>query len=201
MKPFSKGLHCGLNDLRCMNVNELDPDYSNFHAPGLYDALGFNQNNFQYKLASIKLLNIIGRKMKLIPKYPYEDQIVQKNIIEETDSKAIDYFKNNILTLSQLHKTKGIEIIYVPQIIVEENINKGQYKWWVPYLSEDSFITQLDNYNNILLSTSKIDSSLFINSILEHPWKQEDFVDQSHLNSEGNLIFAKYIAKEIISKY
>jgi lysophospholipase L1-like esterase len=195
-------IQTGLNDLQSLNVPDLSPDYSDFHAPTLFGALGFCYHNQLPKsgivMLSVSILERLGwypvcsfHKMQAA----YKEK-AQKQIKHE---RAHHLYRRNLKTLVSICKQFNVKIIFVPQILVKESSEKSRLKWWLPYSENESLKEDLIKYNDIMQQVADSSHCIYANKVIEENWVWADFVDPSHFNPQANSRLAKIISDLVIN--
>ncbi|MBT4729481.1 MAG: hypothetical protein HOK35_06085 [Cytophagia bacterium] len=195
-KPDVVLVHCGLNDLRSAYIADLACDYSDFHAPNLFGALGFCPLNKLPRLAIIRAGVLILQKVKLYPECTYYQTAVRQDSSLMALERALELYERNLTTLSAILNKQGVELVFVPQLLHKDAIEGNKLKWWIPYVEDDQLLGLIADYNKCMKEVAIKESGAFADEVLDYNWKGADFVDPSHLNADANLRFA-----EIISHY
>ena len=187
----------GLNDLRNINVSDLEPDYSDYHAPALYGALGLCSNENAPTLAFMKMGVVMSQRLGLIEGCPNQGIKVRANKHEGIDRRAISLYKRNLKNIQAICDEQGVRVLFVPQILLEEVLATGNYNWWIPYVPISEMDDMMVAYNSVLKAVSDSSQSVFASAVIDYPWKKNDFVDMSHFTGHANGILAEILAKEI----
>lgn len=189
--------YVGLNDLRNINIENLTADYSDFHRPSLYGAYGLCDNENLPSLASLKLLVLLGQKAGLVETCPNQQIDVKIKKHQGVDMRALSIYKNNLEQIDSLCKSNGIDVLFVPQTLLEEVLKTGDYSWWIPYVPTEEMDDMMDAYNTALKAVADSNGVSYASEVLKHDWQKEDFVDLSHFNAEANKKLGEMIADEI----
>ena len=197
LQPDLAIYYIGLNDLRNINIENLADDYSDFHQPSLYGAFGLCKNENIPALASLKLMVLFGQKLNLIETCPNQEVDVKTRGHQGVDERALSIYKSNLERIISLCKSNGIEVMLVPQTLLEEVLITGDYSWWIPFVPTEEMDNMMNDYNVALKTVTDSNRISFVSEALEHHWKKEDFVDLSHFDSEANLELAKIIANKL----
>jgi len=187
----------GLNDLRNINIEGLKADYSDFHRPSLYGAFGLCENENLPPLASVKLFVMIGQQLGLIETCPNQAIDVKTRKHRGMDEHAFSIYVYNLNRIVEECRTQGIELMFVPQILLEEVLKTGDYSWWIPYVPTEKMDDMMWAYNMGLKAVAKSNGIPFASEVLEHNWQKSDFVDLSHFNNDANLELAQLIARKL----
>lgn len=198
-KPDIIIIHTGLNDMRNYNVDGLQPDYSDYHAPSFYGSLGLCFENKLPRIATFRLTVLLLQKAGWYPVCSYSQMHLKAKSDNITDTFALHLYKRNLRTLVAVNKSNHIKVILVPQILVYESFKGNRLKWWIPFVNDDRMIKVLNSYNNIMEQVASEEGVVYAKEILNEKWGKDDFVDPSHLNAEANKKFAG-ILKNIILK-
>jgi len=190
-------VHTGLNDIRNMHVADIQADYSNFHAPTLYESLGFCYENKLPRIATVKLLFLILQKLNFTPQCPIRNEIYKGTIKSGIDTNVLKLYERNLVNLNAILIRLQTEVIYVPQMINQKEINEGKYRWWAPFVADSSFETNLKQFNSVMKWQAEKDSLIYADTFDQVKWQESDFADPSHLNQYGNLKFAHLLANII----
>jgi lysophospholipase L1-like esterase len=197
LQPDLAIYYIGLNDLRNINIENLADDYSDFHQPSLYGAFGLCKNENLPALASLKLTVLLGQKLNLIETCPNQEVDIKTREHQGVDERALSIYKSNLERILSLCKSNRIEVMFVPQTLLEEVLITGDYSWWIPYVPTEEMDNMMDTYNMVLKEVADSGGVSFASSVFEHNWQKEDFVDLSHFTDGANKELAKIIANEI----
>jgi lysophospholipase L1-like esterase len=196
-KPDLAVYFIGLNDLRNINVSNLESDYSDYHAPALYGALGLCNNENVPALASLKMALILSQRVGLIEGCPNQEIKAKPKKHEGVDSRALSLYGRNLRSIKALCDEQGIKVLFVPQVLLEEVLKTGNYNWWIPYVPISEMDDMMVAYNSTLKSVSEASGARYASGVLNHAWEKNDFVDMSHFTGTANRVLAEIIAKEI----
>lgn len=188
-------IHCGLNDLRSLYIRNLACDYSDFHAPNLYGALGFCPLNNIPRIAMLRVAVLLLQKVNLFPSCSYYKTIVKEDHSIESKDRAIELYKRNLITMAGIYEKQGVEIVFIPQLLNGDAFEGNKLKWWIPFISDKELVHDMNKYNQIMESTADQENCRYEKEILDLKWKGTDFVDPSHLNPKANLRFAEIISQ------
>ena len=197
LQPDLAIYYIGLNDLRNINIENLADDYSDFHQPSLYGAFGLCKNENIPALASLKLMVLFGQKLNLIETCPNQEVDVKTRGHQGVDERALSIYKSNLERIISLCKSNGIEVMLVPQTLLEEVLKTGDYSWWIPYVPTEEMDDMMDAYNATLKSVADSAGVSFALTVMEYKWQKEDYVDLSHFTNNANEKLAKILAAEI----
>lgn len=197
LKPDLILLHIGLNDVRNMHVRGLAPDYSNFHPPSMIGNVGLCPEESLPRVATIRALAMYLQRLGYYPKCSFTTRAGGSANNSTIDEYAISLFQRNVKTLLLLSKAQGAQVVLIPQIIINEMVKDGSYRWWTPFIAPNFLVTAIDEYNRILKEEARVAGQVFASSVLEVNWQREHFADQSHLNALGNGHFAVRLAKQL----
>ncbi len=190
-------LHTGLNDMRTSNVHELHSDYSNFHYPHLIGSMGLCYLENVPRIASIYYLVRVMQSSGIYPICAFHSSQVAGQMNDEPDTKALDYYKNNLTKLIQISKLYSDQILVVPQVLNEENVKDGQLSWWIPFVPPSEVMNVMRTYNTVSLQTADTLGCAFLFKAMEMDWDKDLYTDPSHLNVVGNQILAVLIRDKI----
>jgi lysophospholipase L1-like esterase len=197
LQPDLAVYYIGLNDLRNINIENLADDYSDFHQPSLYGAFVLCKNENLPALASVKLMVMVGQQLNLIETCPNQEVDVKTRGHQGVDERALSIYKSNLERIISLCKSNGIEVMFVPQTLLEEVLITGDYSWWIPFVPTEEMDDMMDAYNATLKSVADSAGVSFASTVLEYQWKKEDYVDLSHFTNNANKKLAKIVAAEI----
>jgi lysophospholipase L1-like esterase len=195
-------IQAGLNDLQSLNVPDLSPGYSDFHAPTLFGTLGFCYQNQLPKSGIVMLGDLLFEKLGWFPVCNYHKMEadykgkIGKPIKRE---KALYLYRRNLKTLVSVCKQFNVKIIFVPQILVKESSEKNRLKWWIPYSDNESLEEDLVMYNNVMQQVADSSNCIYANKVIEENWVWADFVDPSHFNPGANSRLAKIISQTVLN--
>lgn len=186
----------GENDLRNMHVKNLESDYSDYHAPSLYGALGFCYHNKLPNIAFIKVMVLLLQKMDLYPVCNYHKMQLSMES-DKADEYTLKLYKRNLKSLLAVLREHKVQPVLIPQILIEETLTGDEMKWWIPYVPEEDLVKYLNFYNNIMKEVAEERNVPYVKEALLHNWSKVDFIDACHLNFSGNLVFARILKKAI----
>lgn len=189
----------GLNDMRNFNIHDLQSDYSDYHAPSLYSALGLCGTENVASLASLRMTLIMLQKFGLVEKCPNQSIRITQNHHTGTDSRALALYERNLNSIVAICESQDVKVIFVPHVLLEEVLKTGDYKWWIPFIPTSEVDDMMAVYNSTLKGVADANNIRFADSVLTHEWKTEDFVDMSHFNTTANQRFAKILESYILS--
>lgn len=185
----------GLNDMRCMHVNHLANDYSNFHQPSLYASFGFCLRDRLPRSALLYAAVTLFQKIKVIPACPFPDGNPGGVLSDTVDEKVAENFSNNVDTLLQQCFNADISAGLLPQLLSEDVVTDENYRWWIPYLTKKGIFSAQQKMNDILQSKGSAERRvIFLAANGNVEIRKEDFFDASHLNARGNLKLAEFLA-------
>lgn len=187
----------GLNDLRNVNVANLNADYSDFHAPSLHSALGLCPTENIPSLATLKMTLILFQKFGLIEGCPNQKMNVKRKKHAGVDERALSLYTRNLKSIVSICKDQNVKVLFVPHILLEEVLKTGNYNWWIPFIPNSEIDDMMSIYNSALKDVSLSTESAFADSVLNHNWTKDDFVDMSHFNDNANRRFAEILAKHV----
>ncbi|MDF1547400.1 MAG: SGNH/GDSL hydrolase family protein [Bacteroidales bacterium] len=196
-------IQAGLNDLQSLNVPDLASDYSDFHAPTLFGALGFCYHNKLPKSGIVMLSVLFLEKCGWYPVCSFhkmEADYKEKNKKSVNREKALYLYRRNLKTLIAVCKQFNVDIIFVPQILVKESSEKNRLKWWIPYSENESLQEDLIQYNEIVQQVADSSNCIYAKEVSAENWVYADFVDPSHFNPVANSRLAKIISQIILSR-
>ncbi|MBL4587003.1 MAG: SGNH/GDSL hydrolase family protein [Flavobacteriales bacterium] len=196
LQPDIAIYYIGLNDLRNVNVKDLKADYSDFHAPSLYGALGLCPNENIPSLAMLKIALIMAQRIGILEGCPNQEIHTTGNEHNGIDQRALSLYERNLKNIASLCRTQGIKVIFVPHVLLEEVLQTGNYNWWIPYIPNSEMDDMMRAYNSKLGEVSAASEIIFADKVLQQEWMKDDFVDMSHFNDSSNQKLA-----EILSVY
>ncbi|MFC2176528.1 SGNH/GDSL hydrolase family protein [Bacteroidota bacterium] len=188
----------GLNDLRNVNMKNLAADYSDYHAPSLYSALGLCNNENVPSLATIKMGLIVCQRMGLLEACPNQRMKVSGSEQAGVDQRALDLFGRNLQNIVGMCKKQDVRPIFVPQVLLEEVLKTGDYSWWIPYVPTNELGDMMEIFNGRLREVADQDSILYVSAVSKHNWQKEDFVDLSHFTRQANAKLANIVADAVL---
>ena len=197
IKPDIILLHIGLNDMRNMHARGLKPDYSNFHPPSMIGNVGLCPEELLPRVATIRALVMFLQRCGLYPTCSFNQRAKGHADNATIDQYAVNLFERNVKTLILLAKAQGIQVVLIPQILIDEMVSDGSYRWWTPYIAPRFLVTANAYYNRILAEQATAAGQLYASSVLEVDWRKIHFADPSHLNKQGNEYFAVRLAKQL----
>lgn len=191
-------LHAGLNDLRISHLKDIESNYENFQAAGLFASLGQCYLYNLPKLASLRAFVVILQKMGWYPACIFHQYQFEGVMSEELDATAIDIYHRNLQELfGQLIRSEA-RILLVPQVINVGQYQKFPYQWWIPYIEPSSIEKHFTAFNNETERVSnEMEVGVYITQVENENWEASDFCDAVHLSAEGNLKLAKIVSNAI----
>ena len=190
-------MHVGLNDLRSIHVKNLQADYSNYHAPSLFNSYGFCSASFLDRFAAGKLMIWSLQEIHVLRPCAFGNPPLEEDSSHDAEEKAKSVFVRNLETLVAIAKYQGLKPVLVPQVLVKERFQGGRLKWWIPFVEDDQLIGYLNAYNSLTEEVAKKQGLIFVRAISERAWTASDFVDPSHLSPDGNREFAAILQKAV----
>lgn len=194
-------IQAGLNDLQSYNIPDLAADYSDFHAPTLYGALGFCYHNQLPKFGIVMLTVIVMEKCGWYPVCNFH-KMKSKNGGDNSKpidhKRALDLYRRNLKTLTAVCKQLNVNTIFVPQILVKESSENSRLSWWIPYSQNESLKDDLFQYNQIMQQVADSGNCIFANQVILESWLYSDFIDPSHFNPNANLRLANILAEYVL---
>jgi lysophospholipase L1-like esterase len=190
-------MHVGLNDLRNLHVKNLKSDYSNYHAPILFNSYGFCSASPFDRFASGKLAIWTLQEIHVLRPCAFSGLEPEEDSSHDAEEMAKSIYRRNLETLMAIAKSQGLKPILVPQILVKERFQGGRLKWWIPFIEDDQLIGYLNVYNALTEEVAKKEGLIFVRGILEQMWTASDFVDPSHLSPDGNRKFAAILQRAV----
>ena len=89
-------------------------------------------------------------------------------------------------------------MVVVPQVGFRKgDLAAGKYRWWTPYLDQDSLPSFMKVFNEALRGVAQRMKVSYVDSVDSFVWSDDLFVDVSHLNGNGNERMATLIAPEV----
>ena len=195
-------IQAGLNDLQSLNVPDLSSDYSDFHAPTFFGALGFCYHNQLPKFGIVMLGVLFLEKCGWYPVCSFHKMEAQQKAKigkQVNRDKALYLYRRNLKTLIAVCKQFNVKIIFVPQILVKESSEKNRLRWWIPYSENESLQEDLIQYNGIMQQVADSSNCVYAKNVIEENWVYGDFVDPSHFKPSANYRLAKIISQSILS--
>lgn len=190
-------MHVGLNDLRNLHVKNLKSDYSNYHAPMLFNSYGFCSASPLDRFASGKLAIWLLREIHVLRPCAFADFELEQDSSHDNEEMTKRLYVRNLETLMAIAKYQGLKPILVPQVLVKERFQGGRLKWWIPLIEDDQLIGYLNAYNSLTEEVAKKEGLIFVREISEQTWTASDFVDPSHLSPDGNRKFAAILQRAV----
>jgi lysophospholipase L1-like esterase len=197
-RPDILVVHAGFNDLRNMHVRGLASDYSDYHAPTLYASFNLCQTNPVQKFAAGKVLVWGLQRAGLYPDCASNRPPPRADASPEAEERALNLYRRNLETLVAVAATQGLKPIFVPQILVRENVAGDRLRWWIPHVDDEQLVEYLARYNAVTEEVAARHQLYFAREVLQHPWAKQDFADASHLNADASQKFAD-ILRGVIS--
>jgi lysophospholipase L1-like esterase len=192
-RPDILVVHAGFNDLRNMHVRGLAADYSDYHAPSLYASFNLCATNPAQKFASGKVAVWALQRAGLYPDCASNRPPPQADTTPEAEARALGLYRRNLETLVAVAASQGLKPVFVPQILVRENVAGERLRWWIPHVEDEALVDYLARYNAVTEEVAARHGLRFAREVLQHPWAARDFADASHLNAEASLKFAELV--------
>jgi len=191
-KPDIVLIHAGLNDMRNYNVDSLERDYSNYHAPSYYASMGFCYNSQLPNCASLMFLVMLMQQINLYPKCPFHQMYVTQRKNNSIDSTALKLYERNLHSLISFYKNRNIKVLLIPQVLNYDAFKTNIQKW-IPFIPLKDISETMKIYNSITKNAGDEEHVLFAENILKTDWGVNDFADHTHLNANANRRFAGII--------
>jgi len=185
-------VHSGLNDIRCLNIEGVKADYTDYHAPSFAGSLGFCYRNGLPNVATVQVLISTLERLGWYPMCDFHR--MAKPTMKQGDTHALSLFARNMNTLTAVCGLTGARLLFVPQVLVKEKIAGNQLWWWMPYVSDYELVAGIDSTNAIMKRAALAAGHVYTDTISPAHFSADDFGDPSHLNAAGNLRFAQMIA-------
>lgn len=189
--------YIGLNDLRNMNVKNLRSDYSDFHAPTLYGALGLCAIDNIPPLAILKMALILAQRSGMIEGCPNQGIKTTGSKHNGIDKRALSLYERNLKNIASLCRTQDISVLFVPHILLEEVLQTGNFDWWIPYIPTSEIDDMMSAYNSKLSNVAVESEIAFADNVLSNNWTKDDFVDMSHFGNSGNRKLARILTGHV----
>jgi lysophospholipase L1-like esterase len=191
-------LQMGLNDLHNMNVDDLGPDYENFHQPALrFSASGACRRD---RLPPCALLHggvVLLETMKILGDSPFPHGPPPGHVSDSVDPRVVEIFSTNLDVMLRECLTNHIRVILLPHTMSPETITDTNYQWWAPYLTKKGIFNALDALNAVMRSRAEGDQVIYAGFLDGVTWTPTEFCDPSHLNANGNARLARLLQEAL----
>jgi lysophospholipase L1-like esterase len=188
----------GLNDLRSMNLDDPGPDYANFHQPSLrFTVTGACRRDRLPRCALIQGTVVLLEKLKVLSVSPFPHGPPAGHVSDSVDPRVVETFSANLDILVRECLAKHIRVVLLPHAMSPETISDTNYKWWAPYLTKKGIFNALDALNAVMRRRADGDRVIYAGFMDGVTWDPAEFVDPSHLNSNGNLRLARLLKEGV----
>lgn len=192
LQPDVVLVHSGLNDIRCLNIQGVKADYTDFHAPSFAGSLGFCYRNGLPDVATVQVLISALERLGWYPMCDFHR--MAQPVMETGNTRALALFDRNMHTLAAVCEQTRARLVFVPQVVVKEKIAGNQLWWWMPYVTDDELVAGIDSTNAIMHRVATAGGHVYTDIIAPARFSAADFGDPTHLNASGNLRFAQMLA-------
>jgi hypothetical protein len=184
----------GLNDLHNMNVQDLAPDYENFHQPALrFSASGACRRDRLPPCAWVHAATVLLEKLKILDNAPFPHGPPAGRLSDSVDARVVATFSTNLDIMLHDCRTNGVRVLLLPHTMSSETISETNYKWWAPYLTKAGIFNALEALNAVMRSRADGDRVIYLEFIERESWSPSEFCDPSHLNAMGNKRLARLL--------
>jgi lysophospholipase L1-like esterase len=185
--------YIGWNDIRNAHVAGLDPGYADFHLRSQHGNLR-TRPSLRYSYYSPLLtiaVRYLSSKFETIDQPSYSEE---KKVSNDSDLERI--FLRNINTLYAINHQRGINTVFIGQLLNRSQLKDDKPYGWLPYVNDkDVWPLQL-HFNQLLKVESEKLHTLYIDAGIDS-FEENDFGDQGHFTAKGSKKFAERIAKSI----
>lgn len=196
LEPDVVILHVGLNDMHCMHSPEITPLGNTCHSDLLYLSTGRCFVSTLPRLASIHALVSTLQNLGLSPRCPILAK--GRSDFSTVDERVLEDFKARTSAIISSALGRGARVVVVPQVGFRKgDLAAGKYRWWTPYLDQDSLPSFMKVFNEALRGVAQRMKVSYVDSVDSFVWSDDLFVDVSHLNGNGNERMATLIAPEV----
>jgi lysophospholipase L1-like esterase len=197
LHPDSAIYYMGWNDMVNVHVKGTKTDYSNYH--GLYQYQTLDLLNARLWLGPD--FAFIRQFISIAQAHGYLSPIFNPPIHLDgdadtgTDLRVLSIYKRNVGELAALCRSQGIEPVFVPQVLNYSILTGDVPNAWTPIVRPKDMKKVMTELNDTMRAAASKADALYISDVLEHDWKESDFVDIGHFTAEGGRTFAAIIAR------
>jgi hypothetical protein len=124
------------------------------------------------------------------------------DIYSVPDPKVDEIYLGNLELLRVLSDHISASVIFVPQILNDEYYLNTEERsiGWSPHIKSDAMPKLMAHFNSLMSTVCEDEDTpcVFLKSVLEIDWQQEDFVDRGHFSPEGGAKFSDEIVSCLI---
>jgi len=200
IKPDIVIFYLGWNDIRNYHYPDFSPDY---YKRGLtqLDNLGISSRppGFgEFLMSNSAIVHLSGRFARLLPK---SMQPKLPPTFTTPDPEVDRIYLRNLKTLKLLSENLGARVIFAPQVL--NNIyftGTDTSDFWTPYIQDAAMPGLIKHFNGIMQQVCPLGDSkcVFLESIGQHNWQPNDFLDKGHFTKSGGEKFAEVVYQAIM---
>jgi len=194
-KPRCALYYIGWNDLRSINVDNLDPGYADFQTRSLVDSLDARRAAGP-RLSISPLLSLISRFAWLAVDTvrPAPALFGPSNPAPDSALEAI--YVRNIRSISAINRERGILTLWTGQLLNRAALTADTTDGWVPFVHAKDEWPLIVRLNDLVKREAAALGDIYIDVPIDD-FHRTDFADDGHFNSAGSLKFASHLAPAV----
>jgi lysophospholipase L1-like esterase len=197
LQPDVAVYYLGWNDARVQHVKDLWPDYSDSHGRWV-TSFALSGRDLNEPLALGYLLKRVAFHYffpgndpdKIVGSWKGSSQALTRDI----DGRAMALYERNLRIISSVCAAQKITPVFAPQIMNNQALTSDSPYGWLPFVRDKDLPETILAYNNAMESIAKENHVLFANEVLRESFNENDFLDQGHFTTQGNIKFAQALA-------
>jgi lysophospholipase L1-like esterase len=199
LQPDVVILHIGLNDMHCMHDPNNSPVENRCHSDLLNNYMGLCYLNKVPRLAGLRSLLAILQNLALVPRC--RPQANLDGTHTEVDTDVAESFTRQSLALVSMIKGMGAKPLLVPQVGFDSaRISKNELAPWTPHLNQSRLPELMRSFNALTKDVATTTGTDYVSEVDQFSWRDDLFIDPSHLGPDGNKILATMISSHVLSK-
>jgi lysophospholipase L1-like esterase len=188
--------YVGWNDLRNAHIARLDPGYADFHLPSQIDSQKVRRVGGAHVTFSPLLTLLMRFVAANLDTARYFADPYSQPPVSGDDPNLDAIYKRNIAAISAINRRRGVETIWVGQLLNRERLTgDGQYGW-LPLVRDRDLWPMQQDFNEILKQTADGLGDTYV-GIDPASFVGVDFVDQGHFSARGAKRFAGDLAPTV----
>lgn len=192
LKPHCALYYVGWNDIRSAHIPTLDPAYADFH-------LLSQSGNLLVRSPVVARISPVARiTVRLFQSWAdglplpkgYSGHIPNN----KSDERLENIFRSNLNTIATINRSRGIETIFVGQILNRAKLRDERTSVWFPLVRNSDVWPLQARFNTILAETAESTGVAHANLPIED-FEDGDFIDNGHFSAKGSEKFATLLAE------
>jgi lysophospholipase L1-like esterase len=186
--------YMGWNDIRSLNVPDLDPGYANFHIPGQIGTLRLRDRHFVSPVATILLQTLLVH-YDTVPAAPaYELDSDER--YATSDIRLEEIYRRNVKTIAAINRARNVRSVFIGQLLNRERLTADDAYGWLPKIRDKDAWSVQSHYNAIMEQAALESGGSYIGMDID-TFMDADFVDNGHFSELGAAKFASGLSGTI----